>query len=96
MTDYVLTPRARADIEDIWDYTAAHWNVRQAETYIRHIQAAIEAVADEPGIARSCAEVRKGYFKFPAESHIVFFRLTQDGVEVVRILHGRMDFERHL
>jgi toxin ParE1/3/4 len=96
MTGYVLTPRATADIEDIWDYTAAHWNVRQAETYIRHIQAAIEAVAAEPGLARSCEAVRKGYFKYPAGSHVVFFHLTKDGVEIVRVPHGRMNFERHL
>lgn len=48
MTAYVLSPRAQRDIEDIWDYTVDHWNVRQAETYIRQIKLAIETVAAEP------------------------------------------------
>jgi toxin ParE1/3/4 len=97
MTAYVLSPRAQRDVEDIWDYTADHWNVRQAETYIRQIKHAVETVAAEPKNARACNDIRPGYWKYPAGSHVLFFRLTDDGsIEVVRILHSKMDFERHL
>ena len=97
MTAYVLSPRAQRDVEDIWDYTVEHWNVRQAETYIRQIKFAIETVAAEPKIARACNDIRPGYWKYPAGSHVVFFRLTDNGtIDVVRILHSRMDFGRHL
>jgi toxin ParE1/3/4 len=97
MTAYVLSPRAQRDVEDIWDYTVEHWNVRQAETYIRQIKFAIETVAAEPKIARSCNDIRPGYWKYPAGSHVVFFRLADNGtIDVVRILHSRMDFGRHL
>ena len=30
---FVLTPRARADLDEIWDYTADRWGLDQAETY---------------------------------------------------------------
>jgi toxin ParE1/3/4 len=96
MRSYILSPRAQKDIDDIWDYTVAHWNLKQAEIYIRQIQQAIETVAAEPKIARSCNDIRRGYWKYPAGSHVLFFRLTPDGIDVVRILHHRMDFERHL
>ena len=96
MSGYVLSPRAKADIDEIWDYTVAHWNLEQAETYIRWIQAAIEVIAAEPETGRSCEAVRAGYRKHSVGSHIIFFRLTRGGIDVVRILHGRMDFERHL
>jgi toxin ParE1/3/4 len=84
------------DIEEIWDYTVAHWNVRQAETYIRQIQAAVETVASEPHLARSCEAVRTGYWKYPVGSHVIFFRKIPGGINIARILHGRMDFDRHL
>jgi toxin ParE1/3/4 len=97
MTAYVLSPRAQRDVEDIWDYTVEHWNVRQAETYIREIKFAIETVAAEPKSARACNDIRPGYWKYPAGSHVVFFRLTDNGtIDVVRILYSRMDFGRHL
>jgi toxin ParE1/3/4 len=61
MKGYVLSPRAQRDIDDIWEYTLAHWNVRQAEIYLRQIQRAIETVAAEPKIARACDDIRPGY-----------------------------------
>ena len=96
MTAAVFSPRAKADLEDIWDYTAKRWGIAQAEAYLRQLATAIEAVAAAPRIARSIASVRPGYWKFPAGSHVVFFRLTAEGIDVVRVLHGRMDVERHL
>jgi toxin ParE1/3/4 len=93
---FVLSPRARADIEEIWDYTAERWGVAQAETYIRQIQTAIETVAASPRLARSCDDVRPGYWRYPASSHIIFFRLIRDGIDIARILHRRMDFDRNL
>jgi toxin ParE1/3/4 len=93
---FVLSPRAKADLEEIWDYTVAHWSLKQAEVYIRQIQVAIETVAAKPSLARSCETVRAGYWKYPAGSHVIFFRLTGESIDVVRILHNRMDFEQHL
>ena len=96
MSRYTLTPRARSDIEEIWDYTAARWSVDQAEVYLRQIKAAIEAIAADPSRGRACDDVRAGYRKYPAGSHLLFYRATPEGIDIVRILHQRMDFERHL
>jgi toxin ParE1/3/4 len=96
MSGYRLSPRAQADIEDIWDYTASRWGLDQAEAYLRQIIAAIEAVAVDPRRGKTCDEVRAGYRKYPAGSHLLFYRTTSDGIDIMRILHQRMDFERHL
>jgi toxin ParE1/3/4 len=96
VTRYLLSPRAQADIEGIWDYTAAHWDRKQAELYVRQLRLAIEAIARDPRRGRSCDDVRAGYRRYPAGSHVLFYRLTDKGVDVVRILHARMDFDRHL
>ena len=96
MTRHVLSPRAKRDLAGIWNYTRKNWGEGQAELYIRTVQAAIETVAADPGLGRSCDHVRKGYRSFPAGSHVLFFRVTAAGIDVVRILHPRMDFKRHL
>jgi toxin ParE1/3/4 len=72
------------------------WGTTQAEDYIRLLQKAIETVAEEPRRGRTCDEVRKGYRKYPAGSHVIFYRSIKSGIDIVRILHGGMDFERHL
>jgi toxin ParE1/3/4 len=95
MTRYVLSPRARRDIDEIWDYTAKLWGAKQAENYLRQLQAAIKLIAANPALGRSCDNVRRGYRKFPAGSHMLFYRAEKSGVEIVRILHARMDVDRH-
>ncbi len=95
MSKYGLSPRARIDLDEIWDYTEKNWSAAQAETYIRGIQAAIETAASDPKQGRRCDDVRAGYMKIPAGSHMVFYRRAGKGIEVVRILHQRMDFASH-
>lgn len=96
MASYRLSPRAQKEIADIWSDTVEHWGVPRAERYVRQIAASIELVAENPAIARACDEIRPGYRKFPSGSHMLFIRVRRDGIEVVRILHGRMDFQRNL
>ena len=96
MSTFVLSPRAQADVDEIWDYTVERWSENQAESYIRDIWQAIEVVAADPRKARACDEIRLGYRKHPVGSHVLFFRTLDDGIDIVRILHQRMDFERHL
>jgi len=93
---YVLTPRARADIAGIWRYTAQRWDPDQAYRYIRELQRVIETIARDPSKGRRCDDVRAGYLRYPAGTHVVFFRRAQDTTIVVRVLHQRMDFTRHL
>jgi toxin ParE1/3/4 len=54
------------------------------------------AVAEAPHSGQHCDEVRPGYLKRQAGSHVLFYRLDGQTVDVVRILHQRMDFGRHL
>jgi toxin ParE1/3/4 len=96
MSGYVLSPRAQADLEEIWDYTADHWDMDQANRYLLEIRGAIETVVREPLRGRRCDHIRAGYFRYAAGSHVLFYRIVADGIDIVRVLHQRMDFARHL
>jgi toxin ParE1/3/4 len=93
---FVLSPRAEFDLDEIWDYTADRWGLDQAERYTRALWQRIEAIAAKPAMGQDCSDIRAGYWKIPSGSHVLFYRLTADGIDVVRILHERMDFERHI
>jgi len=92
---YVLSPRVQVDFDEIWDYTAHRWGLDQAESYIRQVWDRIESLAAYPAIGQECADIRPGYYRISCGSQVLFYRLTTEGVDVVRILHERMDFERH-
>jgi toxin ParE1/3/4 len=57
---------------------------------------ALDELVQNPDLARSCDEIREGYFRRNVGSHVIFFRKAGDRFDIVRILHGRRNFRRHL
>lgn len=92
MTDYLLSPAAQADVSGIWDYSAQNWGTKQADRYVLCIRDACEALAAAPMQGSAIDDIRPGYRKLAVQSHILFYRITDAGtIEVVRVLHQRMD-----
>jgi toxin ParE1/3/4 len=97
VSGYALAPRAKLDLGDIWAYTAEHWGVEQADRYVRQLTTACADVASGRSVGHSIEHIRAGYFRYPAGSHVLFYRRGGGGgIEVIRILHQRMDVGRHL
>lgn len=96
MTDFILSPAAQADVDGIWDYTAAQWSEDQAERYLRSIRDACRDLAAGKRRGRA-VDVREGYQRTIVGSHVLYFKTTDTGlIVVVRVLHQRMDVEAHL
>lgn len=97
MSGFILSPAAQADIESIWDYTVERWDQAQAISYARKIEQAILALVSGDMSGRSLSHVREGYRGAPAGSHLICYKVLPDGViEIIRVLHRRMDIERRL
>lgn len=96
MTRYILSPLARIDLSKIWEYTANRWDEDQAEAYLRMIQAAIETAAENPLLSPAIDEVRPGYRRHRAGAHLILFRHIAGSIDVVRVLHEKMDVTSHL
>jgi len=97
MTGYRLSPAAQADLSEIWDYSARNWGTEQADHYILGIRDACAALAEGRKRGRAIDDVRPGYRKLAVQSHFLFYRITDAGmIDVVRILHQRMDVVSHL
>lgn len=93
----LYAPAALADLEEIWDYTEQGFGRAQAERYLRTIATACTTVATDPGRGIGVDYIRPGYRKLPVNAHVIFFRATGQGdVEIIRILHQRMDVGRKL
>lgn len=61
-----------------------------------NLQKSIELLAENPQRGRARDEVRGGYNSYSFGSHVVFYKIFSGHIEVVRILHQRMDFDSHL
>lgn len=95
MKTLAFSPAAEVDLEGIWDYSAKTWGPDQADRYTDEIRDACFAVATGHKRGRPL-DVRAGYLRIITGSHVVYFRDRDDRIEVIRILHGRQDVERHL
>ncbi len=96
MPEIALRPKARADLDGIWDYTVQTWGYEQAEHYVRTLSRAFELLVEKPELGRLYDEVYKGLRVYPSGRHLIFYFATDDGIEVVRVLHERMDIPSHL
>jgi len=73
-----------------------HMRITAWLDYMYKLRRAIECAATDPRIGRSCDEIRLGYRKLSVGSHTLYYRLIGDVIDIVRILHQRMDTDRHL
>lgn len=96
MSTYRFTPAAQRDLSSIWDYTREQWDENQAETYILEIRNAIARVAETPDRGQAVDEIRAGYRRYAIGRHLIYFISRGGGIDVIRVLHQRMDPTRHL
>lgn len=96
MAEYRLTPAAVRDLEGIWVYSRAQWGTAQADRYIDLVTDNFKTLATSASPGRQCEDIRPGYRRQNVAQHVIYLRCTDYGVEVIRVLHGRMDMMRHL
>ena len=96
MAEYRISVKADADIEAIAAASVQQWGLAVAEKYIAGLHATFGTLAAFPDIGRDAGDIRVGYHRLETASHSVFYRKTEYGVLIVRVLHQRMDVERYL
>jgi toxin ParE1/3/4 len=96
MPAFRLTAKARADLRDIGRYTQRTWGRDQRNHYLSRLDEAFHLLAREPDRGRSCDNIRQGYRKYQVGRHVIFYRRSGADIEIIRILHERMDLEARL
>ena len=96
MPEFALRPRACRDLDGIWAYTVQTWGLAQAKTYLRALNRAFKTLAKNPELGRRQDEVYEGLRVYPSGKHLIFFFATEKGIDIVRVLHERMDIQAHL
>ena len=94
--DYKISQEANNDLEKIWLFTHENWSTQQADRYINLIFNEIEHIALNPETGKDYSHVRKKYFKVRVKSHFIFYKPKKREIEIIRILHQRMDIESRL
>ena len=89
MTSYRLSEQAAADIDAIYLYGIVTFGLVQADVYVDGMQAHLARLAVAPYMYPAIDFIRPGYRRSVYGSHAIYYRLYEDGVLIVRILHGQ-------
>ena len=91
-----LSVAALADLQSIADYTLEKWGSEQEEDYLGGIWDSLEKIAVNPSGFRHRPDLGEGCQSARYRRHVIFFLAKPDRIEVLRVLHGAMDFGSHL
>ena len=84
--------QADADLDSIWTYIAAD-NIAAADNLVARIGSVFEMLAHNPMAGRVRIDLTQGLRSFAVANYIIFYFAQSDGVEIIRIMHGRQDID---
>jgi toxin ParE1/3/4 len=86
-------PAARADLDAIAVYTKREWGTRKARTYIGELRDLASTLPDFPLRFPAYASGAGRFRKAPCGEHLIFYTVNRGDIEIVRILHNRVDVD---
>jgi toxin ParE1/3/4 len=87
---------AEYDLISIWLYTSDEWSFAQADTYLNQINSGIGHLIPNPMLGKDRNDLRNGYRSIQIKYHIVFYKITNSQIQIIRILHESSDIEQHV
>ena len=90
MGGYKLSGEARADLIAIARYGDERFGVSQSDRYRDQITRHFELLARQPLLFPAVDHIRAGYRRSVCGVHSIYYRVTDQGVEIMRLI-GRQD-----
>ncbi|MEL6987214.1 MAG: type II toxin-antitoxin system RelE/ParE family toxin [Bacteroidota bacterium] len=97
MLKVILRQKAIDDLNDIWEYTFEKWSEQQADKYYTSIKIACNVIGEYPNIGKEYVGISNSLLGFKSGKRIIFYQIiSTKRIEVIRILHERMDLKNRL
>ena len=97
MAKVILRQKAIDDLNYIWDYTFEKWSEKQADKYYTTIKLTCNAIGQYPEVGKEYDGISNNLLGLKSGKHIIFYKpISDERIEVVRILHERMDLIKRI
>jgi len=90
MPNLTISPEAEQDLIDIWLYIAEDQPVN-ADRFLEHLEDHARKLAEFTGMGIERSELAPNLKSFPVDRYVLFYRPTENGIELVRVLHSSRD-----
>lgn len=88
-------PLALSDLAEIWSFVADDSEI-QADKFLATLETRLNLLATQSNMGRRRDELMNGLRSVPVGRYVIFYLPRQDGIEVVRVLHGARDIDADL
>lgn len=92
---YSIRALARTDLEEIWVFTFEEWGLEQADKYLNSLFSRFEWLSRNPYTGKDRGDIKNGYYCIPEGMHLVFYTMTEYGIDIIGIPHQNMDVVSH-
>ena len=96
MKSIIWSPKAIFDARSIGEHTNKICGAKQRRKYLDALERRIFWLAENPNLGKHRPEINNDYFSYPEGEHIIFYRKGSDAIEIIGILHNRMDVASNL
>jgi len=86
----IIAEQAIEDLMDIWLYIASD-SIRNADRFIDFLYEKCYSLCDVAEIGRERSELLPGIRSLSVKRYLVFYRVTEDAIDVARIVSGYRD-----
>ena len=96
MPVFRLSSKSLEDLKSIGRFTLKSWGREQRNIYLSKLDESFHILAEQPQLGNARDDIRKGYRVYHVGRHLIFYRQKSIAIEIIRILHDRMDVKTHL
>ena len=89
---YIISPAAIHDLNNITDYFAER-NIDAGEKLLDEFSKKCRYLTQFPLIGRSYSEIRSYLRGLPLQNYIIFYRVINNDIEIMRVIRGDRDLE---
>jgi len=97
MAKVILRQETIDDLNSIWDYAFEKWSEKQADKYYATVKMACNGIGDNPDIGKEYYGISKNLLGLKSGKHIISYQqMSNSRIEIIRILHERMDLKNRM
>ena len=94
MAQILFTPLATEDLKQIWEFLAERAGSETANKFLVNIRQKCLILAEFPDSGKTRHDFIVNLRSFPFNNYIIFYLPVEDGIEVLRIIHGSRDISQ--
>lgn len=91
MSLYRVARAAQRDLDEIWGYIG-FFDVQAADRWLDAFEQRFKVLATQPQAGQARSDLAPELRFLPVGHYLIFYRPIENGVEIVRVIHGARDY----